>query len=471
MSEDTRRRKDAYPLLIRLIRAVKGWSQVELGARSGLGNAQICRYEAEDNIIPSKKNLRRMVDAAGLNLEVLWLVVDVLHAGQGSRHAEPESPENIGEALRELLVRVSVLGWKQAPAPPIQDPQDEAAALWACLEPRLHWERIVSVEVAPEFHKMTLVVLVCEQSLRAAGNDPEQARQLADLAVRIAQLLAEKGAEGYALAHVGNAIRVGGQVPESAKVFKTAKRFWDFREGTQKLLLPARFLELEASLRRDERRFGEALELLDKAAALGGCATRNALKRAITYEHAGDYAQVAAILDREPPEGCQGRDLFAWRFNRAVNLCHLERYEEAAERFPEIEALARAQNKDLDLIRVVWLSGRIRGGLGDSQAAIVSLRQAQAKFLDEKIAFDAVLVSLELAVVLLHEGHLKEVRELSRLLPSLFHAQGLHDEAIAALRLFCEAVDRQTLSERLGRSLVAFFYRARYDKKLRFREG
>jgi hypothetical protein len=49
-------------------------------------------------------------------------------------------------------------------------------------------------------------------------------------------------------------------------------------------------------------------------------------------------------------------------FNLAVNLCHLERFEEAQEWVEEARNLGRGLGNDLDSLRVAWLSARVDAG-------------------------------------------------------------------------------------------------------------
>ena len=48
----------------------------------------------------------------------------------------------------------------------------------------------------------------------------------------------------------------------------------------------------------------------------------------------------------------------------AVDLCHLERYAEAAALLPRVRELAIEQANELDLLRLVWLEARIDAGQG-----------------------------------------------------------------------------------------------------------
>jgi hypothetical protein len=85
-------------------------------------------------------------------------------------------------------------------------------------------------------------------------------------------------------------------------------------------------------------------------------------------------------------------------------------------------------------------------------------------------SYDTALVTLELASVYLEVGRAADVKRLVRELAPVFHAEGLHREALAAIRLFCSAVEQQTATAELARRILAYLYRAEYNPKLVFGE-
>jgi hypothetical protein len=75
---------------------------------------------------------------------------------------------------------------------------------------------------------------------------------------------------------------------------------------------------------------------------------------------------------------------------------------------------------------------------------------------------------LEEAVLLLGDGQTAEVKELAQELAGVLESKGVHREALAALRLFQEAAERETATTELTRRVLGFLYRARYDPGLCF---
>src|SRR6185295_2376947 len=134
------------------------------------------------------------------------------------------------------------------------------------------------------------------------------------------------------------------------------------------------------------------------------------------------------------------------KHNAALLLCHLERFSEAAALLPEIRALTAQLDNKLDALRFRWLEGRVAAGLGRLPEAVEAFSQVRAGFADQGIAYDVALVTLELAVVHLEHRRTREVKALARQMTPIFKAQGVHQGALAALKLFCEAVETEAIT-------------------------
>jgi hypothetical protein len=85
-----------------------------------------------------------------------------------------------------------------------------------------------------------------------------------------------------------------------------------------------------------------------------------------------------------------------------------------------------------------------------------------------RIAYDAALASLELAVLYLEDGRTPEVK---RLMYWIFKGQGVHQEALAALRLFHEAATREEATAELARRLIEYLAKSRSHPGLLFERG
>jgi tetratricopeptide (TPR) repeat protein len=100
-------------------------------------------------------------------------------------------------------------------------------------------------------------------------------------------------------------VRVFGHLTAAGKLFTRALEVWESGAPANPASLDAaRPLDLEASLRIDQRRLGEALTLLDRALAAvptPAAAARLLPIRAKTLEELGDYEGAVETLRRAAP--------------------------------------------------------------------------------------------------------------------------------------------------------------------------
>ena len=282
--------------------------------------------------------------------------------------------------------------------------------------------------------------------------------------------------QGYAWAHVSNARRVCNDLPGAEEAIVRAWKLWEAgAPGDPGFLNPAWLPGLEAALRRDQRRFPQALKRIDEALLLDTGEIRGEilLSKSAILHILGDPDGSAAALSEAAPlidPSQEPRLAFGVRFNLLVDLCQLQRFGEAEPWLPEVRELAERLGGELDLTRVVWLKGKIAAGLGRSKEACTAFEQARRVFSRRELAFDYALVSLELAALLLEQGRTAEVRTLAEEMLQIFRVQKVDREALAALRLFCDTARREAATVDLARRLVRFLHRAQHDPELRFVE-
>jgi tetratricopeptide (TPR) repeat protein len=356
----------------------------------------------------------------------------------------------------------------------------QAAELWARLRTYTPAERRAIVQEGEEFQVWALSRLLCDVSIEAAADEPAEALELARLAELTASLVAGSDAwrsrlSGHGAFHVSSAFRAGGSLPAANEALERAEMLWNAgAEGDPgERLAEARVLGLKASLRRAERRLGEALGLLDQAIAVdrAGEAKYLLLNRAKTLEEMGRYEEAIATLhlvlphidvDREP------RLLWAQRFNLSVNLCRLGLFSDADRLQDEMQALAQRVATGVANVRIAWLHGWIAAGMGRLEEAEAALGAVREEFLARENGYDVALASLDLARLYLQQGRTTEVKHLAGQMVVAFEAQGVHREALAAVRLFQEAADRERASVELVSRLADFLRRARHDAELQF---
>jgi tetratricopeptide (TPR) repeat protein len=387
--------------------------------------------------------------------------------------------------------------------PPLFGPLDvslarsraEAPRLWKILARHPHERRLALTRATRRFASWGLCELLCKESRKAAVDEPARSAELAELAVLVADSL-EDGSpfetswiyqlRAFSWAHLGNARRVCGDLRGADEAFSMSDPWWEAGdEATGDALgYGPDILALKAPLRSDQRRFPEALTLLDRALAgyLQGdpehrdqhLAGRVLVKKAYVLTQMREPEQSILSLreaeelvdpDRDP------RLFLCLRHNLLDNLASAGRFAEARELLPEVEALCRSAGSRLDEVRLRWVAGRIAAGLGDRSGARRSFGDARREFAARGMAYDAALVSLELAVLLIEQGETAEVRELAEEMAEIFRARDVHRETLAALAVFQAAAALDAASADLARDLAAYLTRARLEPGLRFERG
>jgi tetratricopeptide (TPR) repeat protein len=281
--------------------------------------------------------------------------------------------------------------------------------------------------------------------------------------------------QGYAWAFLGNARRVAGDLVAADRALGRARELWTAGAAADAGVLDgARLLDLEAALRVDQRRFPEALDLLERALAEGRpgeARARRLLAKSKALEEMGDYELALGTLRQAAPlldSGGEARLRLVLQFNLAAYLCRLGRAAEAEGGLGELRLLTVQLGNGLDLVRFRWLEGKVAAGQGRLPDAVAAFQEVRARFAEQGIAYDAALATLELAELLAAAERTEDVKALSRQTVPVFHALGIHAEAQRALQVFRDAAESERLSVELARRLVAYFLRARHDPRLRF---
>jgi len=476
-------RADDFGLTVFLLRSTQGYEQEDLAREAGMSQATVSLLErglyrkppsvADLDGICAALRLSRTTGrrtlafiaslrtgAAALALPSLRRRLDAF-----ASRASDDALE-LGRAAEALLAaELRAAGDGPGAVCPAVEPHRLAAEQWARLAPYPDAVRRALVEEGREFQNAALCLRVCAESEEAAADSAAMAIELAELALLIARLATgERGwrarLEGGATAHLANALRVAGDLQVAKETFARALQLWgDGGTNEPGLLDPVKLLDLEASLRKDERKLGEALALLDRALALGPApvtAGRLLINKANTLDTLGRNEEALGVLYQAAPliEAAENPRLaVVLRFNVVVNLCELGRHAEGEPLLPEVRAMAGRLGKGLDLLRVRWLAARVDAGLGRLEEAIAGLESVRSEFAGLRIAYDAALATLELAVLLLEHGRMAEVQRLAEESKTIFDQQGVDREALATLQVFRQAAAREALTAALARRL------------------
>ena len=185
-------------LMVRLLRALSGKTQQQLGKETGVHRVTIAQFEL-GGVLPSPAHLARLAKGASLSVadadEILRFAEALGGAGRLGREAEDldELEEKLRAHISHSRQRLLML-----PLPEnLPKPEDRLRAeeLWQRLKELDADTRLVVVRVAEEFQSWALCERVCEESARAVSRNVEEAGSLARLAREIADRI--RGPEGW----------------------------------------------------------------------------------------------------------------------------------------------------------------------------------------------------------------------------------------------------------------------------------
>jgi tetratricopeptide (TPR) repeat protein len=468
----------ALALALQYFRSRRGLSQKELADLLGKDPSLIRRYENGDKAL-SREQLEELLAPTGFGAEEIdiFLFVDRLVSGSVEEACSPVAlSEDELRSIDRAVLRAVALGAETLREELIQQKKTEkvrqerstAESLWKTMRQYSPEDRRILVEAFPEYRSWALAEKLCHESNRLTAHDADEALAVADLALLAASKTGGDDAwrakvEGYAWLFVGNTRRVANDLDRADEAFAEAQRL--LREGASAgsgILDESRRLDLEASLRKDQQRYPEALALLEESLRLNRSRGDDATVASLllitehVFERIGDHEGALATLEEAAPyverSGVQYLS-FALLFNKADVLYHLERYDEAASLFEQVQA--SAPEETLSVLRVLWLGARIAAGQERGSEAMVTLRHVEQEFRERRLPYDAALVALDRAVFLLKEGKTAEVRVLAVEMAWIFSAKGIDREALASLSLFCDAAKRETATIELAREVIA----------------
>lgn len=384
--------------------------------------------------------------------------------------------------LRETAFEFVLASRQVPPLDEYPKPEDREPARWLArvqlllLTPLSEEERLAVVGSARRYQHWALAELLADEAARCCSKSLEKAEAWARLAVEVAQRVRgpegwQSRVRGYAASAGPNVLRVRGRHDEAEAGLEEAKRLWLAGSDPDNILDPGRLLDLEASLRRDQRRFPEALLKANEALAVTRYRGRVLVKRSSIEEAMGDYEvalDTLRVAERYVTRQSDRRLRYQLKFNWAVLSTHLSAFPEAQAIVEEVHDLALSLRDELFLSRVTWLRGRIAAGLDRLADARSLLEQAESEFAGREMWFDVALAHLELVRLLLREGKTAEVKALAPKLAEVFKTRKIHREALAALRTFLDAVEQESATAELAGRVLSFLFRARHDPSLKF---
>lgn len=329
----------------------------------------------------------------------------------------------------------------------------DAPALAMCLLEYPQQERLRRAVEDESLHTWGLCQYFLNATQEAVFQDPARAVDMAHLAVRLSAHLSEAyhpssilDLRARAYAWLGNARRVLGELHAAEHAFIHAEECLK-RNIDADFRVQAEVLGLKASLRLDQRRLDEAMDLVTRslAFAMENHDQRGMIKallnKAKIFQVHGDLDLAIALL-QENQELLEQGDSKLYANSRQSLLGFLTlagRYKEARQLLPQVRSLLAEAGEPTDLLKLRWTEASIAQGLGHSEEAESLYREIQAAFLNLGKGYDAALVSLDLAALLADQGRTADLKPLAAEILAAFHARGVDREALASLLLFQQA--------------------------------
>jgi AraC-like DNA-binding protein/tetratricopeptide (TPR) repeat protein len=291
--------------------------------------------------------------------------------------------------------------------------------------------------------------------------DPRRGVQIADLALKSLDAVDEMavgtgrlaGWKAQGWAWLANARALANDLRGAEQGISAAERFLQL--GERDALAQGDVSLFKAALRRDQRRFGEAWELLEQANEQYRTVDRQDLvgtvliaKATVRYEE-GDalgaipFLQEALVRMDEATDGFLKLALY---HNLVTAYAETGQYSQALELLPQTRHLASIWGKGYYEIRLRWVEGIILRGRGQFEQAEAALVEAREQFTRFGDLIGAALVCLDLAALYYRQNRLADVERLAGSMVPTFGALQQHREAYAALTLFQRAVEERNLT-------------------------
>jgi hypothetical protein len=327
------------------------------------------------------------------------------------------------------------------------------------------------------------VMALLDLSYEERYRDLDEMRVRAYLATQVATHVSSKryGApfvadlQARAMAELGNAHRVAESYREAEQHITAA--FVLATAGSHHPALLGRIYDLRASLESARRDLEEAFELLETARYLYVQAGEAQLEGKVLIKLGTN-----TIYDERPAEavpllrqGLAQLDLEAdpqlFANGQQVLFDALSRcgeYHEAA-RFLLASGLRQTFADDpLGLAKIRWGEGRVQAGLGKLTRAEKILRGVEELFLARNLKYEAALVGLERAEVLLEMRRWPEVQALAAEIYTTVCRIPLRRQARKAIQAFEEACRQQTATVLFARRVARFLRQLEWQPHLRF---
>lgn len=397
----------------------------------------------------SQEEARRIVQHLASSCPECSRIAFRMTSGSGGR----EGTAGWEQAFDEVFSRVLAFASEQDERLAVE--KLRGWAQWSSLEPLSPQDRLSVVGSDERFHTHGFYERLLEASRWYMRTEPSEAVDVVELAILVAERLDPAalgreriaGLRATAWAMLGNVKRLASDFEGSRQAFNEAWRILD-EAGTNDPIGRAYIIGLESGYMQDigefelaEASLEEALEIYRELGdthqqgrtllTMGDCIGQVYPERGIAR-----ILQALPLIEtvKEPRlDLCAQHDL-AWFLNDqgrpAEALAVLDRARPIYKQFPD----------KWTQLRLHWLEGRISANLGNLAEAEQIFQQLWEEFHARNLHHELVLISIDLAEVLVRKGEANRAAEMVEECYPVLQAWGLHRYALAAWIVFQEAL-------------------------------
>jgi tetratricopeptide (TPR) repeat protein len=265
---------------------------------------------------------------------------------------------------------------------------------------------------------------------------------------------------------LGNAYRRNDDFDKGDGAFDAAEEVWS--EGSEDPLLRAQIYEFKAALRTDQRRYEAAEDLRDRAFDLyeeqgeRHLAGRVLHSKGAGHFYAGETEEAETLFRKALAMLEPERDPQLVASSRLAMIDAMNangRYSQAAALLMKSGLREVFASEPINRLKVRWVEARINFGLGKLDRAAKAFAEARASFIAEGLDYEAALIGLESAGILLQRGNHRRVESLAAEALDTFEELQIHPEASHAVRELKKAARARKTTGDLLRKVVFFLER------------
>lgn len=310
-------------------------------------------------------------------------------------------------------------------------------------------EQIRRVSLGGRFADPDLVEILIERSHAARYQSPKKMLHLSRLAqLAVGACTAEAAGGLVQLADLqtqayqayGNAQRVCGNLPEAEEAFAAA--FQRYEAGSSSPSMLASLYSSLGTLRMFQRRLEESIQLAEEAGQiyhqLGQThdLASTMVQKASYMLYAGEAEPAVDTLRAAIPLIEREEEpyiLLAAYHNLARCYIDLAQPDEALALFVESRPLYQQCKDPLILLRATWQEGQLLREIGHLESAESALLRARQGFIEQGLAYETAMVSLDLADVYAKGGKAEDLRRTIELAMPIFRSLRVGREVLASL--------------------------------------